>query len=114
MKLIAKWKREEEPAYDMPSAVVWEDGSPATMADYRAHTLDTHSLHPSDAGGMECHIYPEIVADVAFDPNVRDWVMRGLDVNPAALGLHDPAATDREILAEIFTFPTIYRHRIIR
>jgi hypothetical protein len=114
MKLIAKWKPELEPAYDEPSSVVWEDGTPATLNDYRTHELDSHSLHASDDGGMERHMFPEIVADVVFDSNVRDWVMRGRDVNPAVLGLHDPAVTDLEILTEIFTFPTVYRHRVIR
>lgn len=56
MKLIAKWKCEEEPAYNEPSALVWEDGSPATMDDYQAHLLDTHSLHEGADGGMECHM----------------------------------------------------------
>ncbi len=114
MKLIAKWKPELEPAYDEPSSVVWADGTPATLNDYRAHELDTYSFHACDDGGMERQMFPEIVADVIFDTNVRDWVIRGRDVNPAALGLHDPAATDQEILTEIFTFPTIYKHTIIR
>jgi hypothetical protein len=114
MKLIAKWKFELEPAYDEPSSVVWADGTPATLNDYRAHELDTHSLHACNDGGMERHMFADIVANVTFDANVHDWVMSGQDVNPAALGLNDPAATDETIVAEIFTFPTVYRHRIIR
>lgn len=114
MKLIARWKPELEPAYNEPSSVVWEDGTPATLNDYRTHELDTHSLHSSEDGGMECHMFPEIVAEVAFDTNVQDWVMRGQDVVTAALCLKNPNATDGEILAETFTFPTVYRHRIIR
>lgn len=114
MRLIARWKPELEPAYDEPSSVVWEDGTRATVNDYRTHQLDTHRLHASDDGGMECHIFPEIVADVTFDANIQDWVLSGQDVNSAALRLHDPAATDGQILAEVFTFPTVYRHRIIR
>jgi hypothetical protein len=114
MKLIAKWKPELEPAYDEPSSVVWEDGTSGTLSDYRTHKLDTYSLHASAGGGMECLMWPETVAEVTFDANVHDWVMSGQDVNPAALGLNDPAATDEAILAEIFTFPTVYRHRIIR
>jgi hypothetical protein len=77
MKLIAKWKPELEPAYDEPSLVVWEDGTAATLSDYRTHELDTHSLHASDDGGVEIHMWPETVADVAFEANVQDWVMRG-------------------------------------
>jgi len=114
MKLIAKWKPELEAAYDEPSSVVWEDGTPATLNDYRAHELDTHRLHASDDGGMERHMFPEVVADVTFDTNVQDWIISGRDVNSAALRLHDPSATDGQILAEVFTFPTVYKHRIIR
>ena len=55
MRLIARWKPEQESAYEMPSAIMWEDDTPATMDDYRAHELDTHSLHgmrhvPTSAG----------------------------------------------------------------
>jgi hypothetical protein len=114
MKLIAKWKPELDPAYDEPSSVVWEDGTPATLNDYRTHELDTHCLHTSDEGEVQRHMYPDIVAEITYEPNVQDWVMRGQDVNTAALELHDPNATDVQILAEVFTFPTVYRHRIIR
>jgi hypothetical protein len=114
MKLIVKWKPELEPAYDEPSSVVWDNGTRATLNDWRAHELDTHCLHASDDGGMERHVFPEIVADVTFDTDVQDWVLSGRDVNPAALRLHDPAATDGQILAEVFTLPTVYRHRTIR
>jgi hypothetical protein len=98
----------------LPSSLKWDNGTPASLDDYMKHQLDTHSLHVGDDGGMECHMFPEIVANVTFDADVQDWVMSGRDVNPAALGLNDLAASDREILAEIFTFPTVYRHMIIR
>ncbi len=114
MKLIAKWKPELDPAYDEPSSVVWEDGTRATPNHYRTHELDTHCLHVSDEGGVERHMYQDIVAEITYEPNVQDWVMRGQDVNTAALELHDPNATDVQILAEVFSFPTIYRHRVIR
>jgi hypothetical protein len=114
MKLIAKWKSELDPAHDEPSSVVWEDGTLATLNDYRTHELDTHRLHVSDEGEVQRHMHPDIVAEITYEPNVHDWVMRGQDVNSAALELHDPNATDVQILAEVFTFPTVYRHRIIR
>jgi hypothetical protein len=66
MKLIAKWKRELDPGVDEPSTVVWEDGNPATMADYRTHKFDTHCLYSNDDGEMERHMDPDIVADVSF------------------------------------------------
>ena len=114
MRLIAKWKPELEPAYDEPSSVVWEDGTPATLNDYRTHELDTHSLHATDNGGMECHMFPEIVAEVAFDQDVRDWVVRGPGVVTFGLELHDPNAKDEQIIAELYTFPLIFRANIVR
>ena len=114
MKLIAKWKREEEPAHNEPSTLVWEDGAPATMDDYRAHFLDTHSLREGDDGGMECLMFPEVVAEVVYDRFANDWVVKGPDVVTAALELHSPDATDEDITTELFTFPIVYRAKIVR
>jgi hypothetical protein len=114
LKLIAKWKPELEPAHDEPSLVVWEDGTPATLSDYRTHELDTHFSNRNDDGEMELHMFPDIVAQITYEPNVQDWVMRGRDVHTTALELNDPNATDGQILTEVFTFPMVYRYRIIR
>ena len=114
MRLIAKWKPELEPAYDEPSSVVWEDGTPATLNDYRTHELDTHSLHATDNGGMECHMFPEIVAEVTFHRDVQDWVVTGPGVATVGLELHDPNAKDEQIIAELYTFPLIFRANIVR
>jgi hypothetical protein len=32
--LIARWSREQEPAFDEPKYVHWGDGRPATQQDY--------------------------------------------------------------------------------
>jgi hypothetical protein len=114
MKLIAKWKPQLEPAYDEPSSVFWEDGTAATVNDYRTHELDTHSLHASDDGGTECHMFPEIVAEVTFDRDVRDWVVRVPDVAAFGLELNNPCAKDEQIIAGLYTFPVVYSANIIR
>jgi hypothetical protein len=114
MKLIAKWKPKLEPAHDEPSSVVWEDGTAATLNDYRTHELDTHSLHASDDGGTECHMFPDIVAEVTFDRDARDWVVRGPGFATVGLELNDPHAKDEQIIAELYTFPIVYRANIIR
>jgi hypothetical protein len=62
MKLIAKWKPDEEPAYDEPSTVVWSDGTPATTDDYRAHCLDTHSLEEGNAAGWNATCFLTLLA----------------------------------------------------
>jgi hypothetical protein len=114
MRLIAKWKPKMEPAYDEPSSVVWEDGTAATLNDYRTHELDTHSSHASDDGGTECHMFPDIGAEVTFDRDARDWVVRGPGVATVGLDLHDPNAKDEQITAELYTFPLVYRANVIR
>jgi hypothetical protein len=114
MRLIARWKPEQESAYEMPSAIMWEDDTPATMDDYRAHELDTHSLHGTRDGGMERHMYPEIAAVVVYDPFAKDWVVKGPSVITTALDLHDPDATDDQITTELFGLPVVYRAKIVR
>jgi hypothetical protein len=84
------------------------------MDDYRAHELDTHSLHGTRDGGIECHMYPEIVAEVIYDPFAGDWVVKGPSVITTALDLHDPDATDDQITAELFALPVVYRATITR
>jgi hypothetical protein len=114
MRLIATWTQHQD-AGEMPTSVKWEDGTPATLDDYERHQLDTRSFHPIDDGGRECHMWPDIVADVTFDATVQDWVMRGQDVNPAALDVKNPKAPDCEIYAALITFPpVVYKVRIIR
>jgi hypothetical protein len=114
MNLVATWTHEENPGTEAPTSIVWENGDRATLDDYRRHELDTHFWVSNDSDEMECHMVPDIVAEVTFDQNVQDWVVRGKDVVPAALELKNPNAFDSDIVAMLFTFPTYYRHRIIR
>jgi hypothetical protein len=114
MKLIAKWNRGQETSIEAPVSVVWEDGSSATLTEYRAHELDTRILHSNDDGEMECHVFCDLVADVSFEQNVQDWVMRGQGVIPAALDVKNPNAPDCDIYAALITFPNVYKARIIR
>jgi hypothetical protein len=114
MKLIGKWSDGQEPGTEEPSSVVWEDGSLATLADFRTHELDTRTLYSNDDGETECHMFPDIVADVSFEENVRDWVVRGHGVIPAALDVKNPQALDGDIYAALITLPTVYKARIVR
>lgn len=114
MKLVATWRQGQGPDTEGPTSVVWENGDRATFDDYRRHELDTHFWVENDRCEMERHMFPDIVADVAFDARVRDWVVTGQDVVPGALDLKDPNAPDSEIFAALFTFPTYYRPRINR
>jgi hypothetical protein len=114
MKLIAKWSRGQEPGIEEPSSVVWEDRSPATMADYRAHELDTRISYSDDDGVAQCHMFPDVIADVSFEQEVWDWVVRGQGVIPAALDVKNPQALDGDLYAALISLPTLYKARIIR
>jgi hypothetical protein len=83
MRLIATWKKDQDAGTELPSSLKWDNGTHASLDDYEKHQLDTHRLHVGDDGGMERHMFPEIVANVTFDADVQDWVMSGRDVNPA-------------------------------
>jgi hypothetical protein len=114
MKLIAKWSRGQESGIEAPSSVVWEDGSPATLADYRTHELDTRILYSNDDGEPVCHMFCDIVADVSYEENVQDWVVRGQGVIQAALDVKNPQALDGDIYGALINLPTLYKVRIIR
>ncbi|NYF53921.1 hypothetical protein [Tunturiibacter gelidoferens] len=112
--LIAKWTMKQAPRLKEPYSVGWEDGSPATLQDYRKHAEDTYSLVSNRAQGFQEHIFPGIVGEVRFETNVGDWVVRGPGVVTAALDVKNPDAPDDEIYAAIATFPVVYKVRIIR
>jgi hypothetical protein len=114
MKLIAKWNQGQEPGIEEPSSVVWEDGSPATIADYRKHELDTRISYSHDDGEIQCHMFPHVIADVRFEQDVWDWVVRGQGVIPVALDIKNPKALDGDIYAALISISTVYKARIIR
>jgi hypothetical protein len=114
MRLIASWTPDQDPSTEMPTAVKWEDGTPATLDDFAKHQLDTYTLRTGRDGGMERHIFPSISVEVVYDWFAKDWVMKGSGVITAALELHNPDATDVQITAELFTFPVVYRANIVR
>jgi hypothetical protein len=114
MKLIAMWSHGQEPGIDEPSSVVWEDGSPASIADYRTHEIDTRIYCSDDDGEAQCHMFPDVIADVSFERDVWDWVVRGQGVITAALDVKNPKALDGDIYGALINLPTLYKARIIR
>jgi hypothetical protein len=114
VKIIASWTQDEYANLDQPSCIQWADGSPATHSDFKKHQLDTHSFRVDKTGRVEQHIFPEIVALVTFDHWAMDWVVTGPAVVTAALELYNPNAKDDEIIAELYTFPIVYRANIVR
>jgi hypothetical protein len=114
MKLIASWTKDQDASMDEPHLVKWGDGTPATLEDYKKHLLDTHTIRFDGSGRIERHTFPDLVAEVSFDRAANDWVVRGPGVATAALELNDANAKDEEIVAELYTFPIVYRVRILR
>jgi hypothetical protein len=114
MKLIASWTKDQDASMDEPSLVKWGDGTAATLDDFRKHELDTHTFRFDGSNHLELHIFPDIVAEVTFDRAAKDWVVRGPGVVTVGLELNDPNAKDDEIIAELYTFPIVYRANIVR
>jgi len=114
MRLTARWQKDQDTTREEPCSIKWSDGTSATLNDYRSHQLDTHSLRFDEPDHVALDIYPDIVAEVTFDRDARDWVVRGTGVATVGLELHDPNAKDEQIIAELYTFPIVYRANIIR
>jgi hypothetical protein len=111
--LIAKWRPEQDCSIELPYTVYWSDGSPATSEDYLGHILDTHTVS-NGVGGVDLRMFPNIVANVHYELLTRQWVISGDGVQPAALDITDRSAPDDSILAELATWPIVYRARICR
>jgi hypothetical protein len=112
--LIASWARDQDFSVEDPRSVRWEDGSPATLNDYHEHLLDTQKVINEGDGDIELHMFPSIVAEVSFDTSVKAWVVTGRGVIPATLDVTDPQAKDDQIIADLSTFPIVYRAVIKR
>lgn len=112
--LIARWKVAKDIYFTPPDRVRWDDGSPATVDEYWAHELDTQECIQGDKGGLEMRIYPEIIADVEFNPSLGAWVADGPGVASSALEESDPDASDDFILAALCRLPIYYRARVHR
>jgi hypothetical protein len=114
MKLIASWTKDQDVSMEEPYLIKWGDGKAATLDDYRKHQLDTHTFRADESNNLERHIFPDIVAEVTFDRDAKDWVVRGRGVATVGLELNNPNAKDDEIIAELYTFPMVYRANIVR
>jgi hypothetical protein len=112
--LIAKWTIKQDPSDDLPAKVYWGDGTPATINDYVVHSLGTHALIQGDDGGMECHMYLDVLANLKYDEFVNSWVASGPGIEPFSLRIRDRNATDAEITGVLYLFPVVYRAKIHR
>jgi hypothetical protein len=113
-RLIATWKRGDDPSQTPPILLVWNDGALGTLAEFRRHQADTHLFRQNGSGEIEQHICPDIVATVEFDEDLNDWVIRGPGVETAVLDLHDPDASDDDVVSLVCTRNIVYNAKIIR
>lgn len=111
--LIASWNSGETPGTDEPRLVRWEDGSAASLLDYRTHERDTRTV-VQNGDHLELHMFPSIVAEVRYDNSVRAWKLSGQGVIPTTLDITDPNAKNDEITMELEVSKIVYRAVIIR
>jgi hypothetical protein len=114
MMLIASWNHDQDFSLEEPVAVRWYDGTVATLSDYHDHKLDTHTFVNPSTQTVEQHMFPSIVAEVAYEKALGAWRLSGRGVIPSTLTLTDPGAKDYEIIAELFALQIVYRANIVR
>jgi hypothetical protein len=100
-RLLLYWGPEETADFQTPAEVKWEDGSPATIEDYRKHQLCTQSVQPSEKG-LVTVICPDIVAVTRYDSAKGHWVLY-TDRGTMDLDETDPNASDADLDAQLAT-----------
>jgi hypothetical protein len=113
-KLIASWRKDQDPLVDPPSSVTLADGKPTSIDLYQDHLADTYSWDVESGDGPRRIIQPSLVATARFDPIAGAWTIGGHGVPRTVLDITDPNATDQEIALEICDWPTAYRLNIKR
>lgn len=79
--------RATDSSIEEPHSLEWEDGTPATLRDYRNHAVDTYCSIANPRQEIERHIFP---GHVALESSVGDWVLRGPEAVTAALDVKNP------------------------
>ena len=114
MSLIASWSPEQDASVDSPTSILWSDGRSASLAEYQDHFDNTYLYSVRADGSAVQRMFPDITADVRYDQIAGTWVVTGEGVEPFGLDLIDPRAKDDQIIAELSTYPVVYRARIHR
>jgi hypothetical protein len=111
--LIAKWAPGQDPTVDRPVSICWSNSAPATLDDYVLHATDTNACGHAKDGTLVMTMYPDVVATVRFDAAVGRWICEAPD-GRIILDLDDPGIADDQIIAELSTYPIVYRAEIVR
>lgn len=109
MKLIAYWGAEAEADLQVPQRLQWEDGSAATLDDYKKHQHDTQSSHHNEDGEMVTVIFPDLVAFAKYDLVRNRWYLEAPGGGSFYLQQADPNASDEVLKREILSYPMEYR-----
>ena len=112
MILIALWHTGSD-ATELPSLVYWQDGSPASprdLADARDHTTFTFS---NPDGSRQQIFFPNLYANAIYSARAHSWRFRpsGLELTT---DVSDPLVSHVDLIAEMATFPMVYKLNVIR
>jgi hypothetical protein len=114
VKLVATWLKSQESTLEDPHTVTWDDGHTATMKEFWDHSDDTRLCIAQKGGGIEWHLFPDVVAEVYWCRHGRVWGIRGDGVEPASLYVNDPNASDDVLEFALNAMPVVYRAKINR
>jgi hypothetical protein len=113
MILVADWLEGRDPSTEPPSLIHWADGSVATLADFARNFHHTNMMIVRPDGSLQQIFLPDFSGSAFYDTAERVWRVRP-EGETIQLSLEDPFASDDDIIAEIFTFPIVYRSKINR
>jgi hypothetical protein len=102
-----------DPAVDRPSEILWSNGEPSTLADYARHQVATSVSAYAADGTLVMTMHPDVVAEVRFKREIGRWICEAPD-GRIILDLDDEGVADEQIVAELATYPIVYRAAIIR
>lgn len=112
-QLIVFWGTDEEADYQVPKEVKWEDGTPATIEDYRKYQSCTRTSQLSDKGHATV-LFLDVHSETRFDNSKGHWVVQATNGDVLDLLETDPNASDKMLLKEISMNPVIYRTTVNR
>jgi hypothetical protein len=107
--LIAIWPSGRTPGLEPPWRILWEDRSPATLEDYRLHEGDTSVDRSTKEGTTIRSLYPDLVAHLHWDTWGCHWSLTGDGLEPLALWITDPSASNEQLRLAVSSLPIEYR-----
>lgn len=107
--LLAIWPKGRCPMLEDPWRIVWGDRTPATLNDYHTHQHDTTIQRRTPQGATILYLYPDVIADLRWDPWGGRWSLTGAGIRPVALWVDDPRASEDLLQFAIRGLPIEYR-----